>query len=258
MKCGEGDDTNVSVKIEEITFAEVEERFKRYTHHPFLRSAYVNPTASRFHFEVGRAILLESQEPLAEATEILSAVLLLQEGFAIHETVDQVRDLQRQLRVLAGDYCSSWYYRILTRVSDSSLMAALSQAVVEVNEAKMALYTHPEMCEEEYLLQHDIIQGSLLYTLIRVFVGNAQERWRTQVSSLVRGYVVHEILQRTSQANSILRPEQYEQCLVETAIKLHQAADDGVSGLISQMVLKYLQPIQTAMDSSFLAEKKPG
>ncbi|RIV25660.1 hypothetical protein D2Q93_05910 [Alicyclobacillaceae bacterium I2511] len=248
----------MSVKIQKITFAEVETRFRQYTHHPFLRTAHVTPTPSRFHFEVGRAILMEAHIPIEVATDTLAAVLLLQEGLTIHETVDQVQDLHRQLRVLAGDYCSSWYYRLITRVSDNSLMAALSQAVVEINEAKMALFTHLDMCEEEYLTHQDIIQGSLLGALIRVFIRASEQRWKTQVASLVRGYGVQKVLQRGSQNDEIHHPEQYEQCLLETAMKLRQAAGDGVSGMISQMLLQYLQPIQTAMDHSFLAEGNRG
>lgn len=74
------------------------------------------------------------------------ATALLQMGLDLHErvSVEPERAVQgmrsRQLFVLAGDYFSSLFYRFLAENGEIRTISRLSEAVCEVNEAKMELY----------------------------------------------------------------------------------------------------------------------
>ncbi|MFD1427768.1 heptaprenyl diphosphate synthase component 1 [Kroppenstedtia sanguinis] len=71
---------------------------------------------------------------------------LLQMGLDIHETVTNARETgagetrHRQLAVLAGDYMSSLFYKNLAEQGEINGVHRLSQAISDINEAKMELY----------------------------------------------------------------------------------------------------------------------
>ncbi|WP_110927609.1 heptaprenyl diphosphate synthase component 1 [Bacillus massiliglaciei] len=89
---------------------------------------------------------LEVSEELRNRT-ILST-MLVQIALDTHEkvtnsdeTADKAEKLKnRQLTVLAGDYYSGLYYKVLAGAGDSSLIRLLSGAIKEINDNKIMLY----------------------------------------------------------------------------------------------------------------------
>jgi hypothetical protein len=102
----------------------------------------------------------------------------------IHETVsldkpqteEQMRI--RQLTVLAGDYYSSQFYRLLSEQGEVEAVACLAQATCRINEAKMRLYAlrdDTRTSSSVWLPLIRRIRGELLAALADFF--HAENRW---------------------------------------------------------------------------------
>ncbi|MCL6453841.1 MAG: heptaprenyl diphosphate synthase component 1 [Alicyclobacillus sp.] len=173
-----------------IRYEDIDSQVRRYSHHSFLHAAHIRPHASRFHFDAARSILQAADLSIDVARRILEAVLLLHRGLAIHEDVDGVQELRRQLNVLAGDYCSSRYYWIIARTGNETLVQALSDSVVRINESKMTLHRRAhDLTGDEYLAIQDTIHGDLLYTLATVFRRDDADTLAV-IKSGVQAYIV--------------------------------------------------------------------
>ncbi len=78
--------------------------------------------------------------------DTLLSIMLVQIALDTHdlislEEIDNEGDRKnRQLTVLAGDYFSSMYYHLLSKWEDNELIRTLSEAIQEINEAKMSFY----------------------------------------------------------------------------------------------------------------------
>lgn len=86
---------------------------------------------------------------------------LLQMALDIHEQIqpdESGSTYKRQLTVLAGDYFSSLFYHSLSQAGEIDGIACLSEAVCQVNEAKMELY---------YRQQAEPVPGPLALDLTR-------------------------------------------------------------------------------------------
>lgn len=175
-----------------IRYEDINNQVRQYSHHAFLQAAHVRPSASRFHFLVARSILEAGRLEETTATQILVAVLLLHRGLTIHEDVEGVTELHRQLHVLAGDYCSSRYYWMISQLGNEPLLQALSDSVVRINESKMALHLRQsQLSADEYIELQETIHGDLLFTLGRMFVPELPG-WMEYIRSAVRAYIVRE------------------------------------------------------------------
>ncbi|MBP1999534.1 heptaprenyl diphosphate synthase [Paenibacillus shirakamiensis] len=105
---------------------------------------------------------------------IVLAVYLVQLGLDTHDLIDpeDIRKEEslmraRQLNVLAGDYFSSSFYELLSKVGEIQLISTLSQAVSEVNRKKVNLYTKlgiHNLTAEEYLHDKAELKQELFHT----------------------------------------------------------------------------------------------
>ncbi|WP_249899615.1 heptaprenyl diphosphate synthase component 1 [Paenibacillus sp. PK3_47] len=86
---------------------------------------------------------------------------LVQLALDTHESIDRSSEQpggdamrSRQLKVLAGDYFSSWFYRLLARSGQIEMIGILSTAIAEFNVMKAGLYskmTGMLLSAEQYL-----------------------------------------------------------------------------------------------------------
>jgi heptaprenyl diphosphate synthase len=238
--------------LSDLSFDDINDWVQRYVDHAYLRAAQVRPTASRFHFGAARTILQTAGVPSDTAVPVLSAVLLLQTGLSMHDDVDRVDGLNRQLYVLAGDYCSSWYYAILAEVGDEALLSTLCDAVVRINEAKMACYLGmPDIPPRRYMELQEVIQGALLFALAQHYLPDGG--WITQIQSLVRGYVV----QRET-ANPVVPRyvtlRQAHEWLTEARDRVMRLQSNVRQQPFAAYVMEYLGAIKSSLESQSLAE----
>lgn len=84
----------------------------------------------------------------------------------------------KQLTVLAGDYFSGLYYKLLADTNDIQMIKALSQGVKEVNENKISVYQNEFDSVEKLMFSIKMIEGSLITKFLEYFqMGN----WREMV-----------------------------------------------------------------------------
>ena len=113
---------------------------------PFVERHIGRPKTSAFFVKVLYLLLKSFSLPSERIRLHCVATALLQMGLDLHErvSVEPERAEQgmrsRQLFVLAGDYFSSLFYRFLAERGEIRTISRLSEAVCEVNEAKMELY----------------------------------------------------------------------------------------------------------------------
>ncbi|GGA38762.1 hypothetical protein GCM10007416_09670 [Kroppenstedtia guangzhouensis] len=109
---------------------------------------------------------------------------LLQMGLEIHETVTNNRETgtgkmrARQLAVLAGDYMSSLFYKNLSERGEIDGIHRLSQAISEINEAKMELYGLQDQSQVSwsvFIRPARRICGGLVTHLSRFFCDDSSE-----------------------------------------------------------------------------------
>lgn len=250
----QGDEKRVTnIDMIPIRFEEIEQRVKAYIHHPFLERSQIRPVTSRFHFDVAAAILQATETSPARAIPVLEALLLLQQGLSIHDYVDGVAELTRQLHVLSGDFCSSRYYWILARIDDSRLLDALCEAVVQINEAKMAWHgLSAPISSEQYMELQEKIHGQLLFALAHTLLPEATA-WQTYIQSLVRGYVVKQEVSLRKVPKYFTLRQAYE-WLTDAREKVLQAPANTFIQPILQFVMEYLVPIQNMLESQTFAE----
>ncbi|MCL6515573.1 heptaprenyl diphosphate synthase component 1 [Alicyclobacillus sp.] len=238
--------------LRDLRFEDIEDRVQRYADHAYLRTLQVRPVVSRFHFEAARTILNAAGVPSTTAVPVLTAVLLVQAGLSMHDKIDRVDGVARQLHVLAGDYCSSWYYAILAGVGDEALLAALCDAVVRINEAKMTCYlAMPEIPSQQYMALQEIIQGALLMALAKHYLPDAG--WLTHVQSLVRGYIVkRETAEHVTPRYFTLR--QAHEWLSEARDRVLRLPASVRQQPFALYVAEYLGAIKSSLERESLAE----
>ncbi|MCL6602390.1 MAG: heptaprenyl diphosphate synthase component 1 [Paenibacillus sp.] len=89
---------------------------------------------------------------------------LIQLGLDTHEVIDRNGDSEkdimrsRQLKVLAGDYFSSWFYQLLAKHEQIEMVGILSTAIAELNVMKASLYIKMRgmLLSAEQYLRHTV------------------------------------------------------------------------------------------------------
>jgi len=164
-------------------------------------------------FPEGRISLLYavlSHQPAAgQQKELLSVVTsLVQMGLDTHDMVDNspapaksgmIAMRAQQLKVLAGDYFSSRFYHLLSQAGQLDMVRRLSEAVCDINRAKMSLYARMNQMKlgaEEYLLHAAEIKSGLFLAFTNVMGGMYERVWPELVERYSRCEVLLQELGR--------------------------------------------------------------
>ncbi|GMA60835.1 hypothetical protein GCM10025859_12750 [Alicyclobacillus fastidiosus] len=231
----------------------VERLAQRHMQHEYLLTSQIRQSVSRFHFDVGYAILSAADVSDSEMEQVLTAVLILEQGLSIHDEVDTSPAEKQGLVVLAGDYDSSKYYFLLAQLSDSALMYALCDAVARVNEAKMTISVDGNrLSSQEYMRLMGIVQGQLLHALANHYLGETGF-WTTHIESLVQAHIVqNELLARRAHHNFTVR--QASEWLSDSMQRMGTMPATALVGPLYNFLVEYFQPIQRTVEDLSWAE----
>lgn len=188
---GGRDMTSVHTEWESIV-----EVVTKHAENPFLKRCLGRPSVPSFFVQVLYLMLKSHALPISRIRPLCTAVALLQMGLDIHETVslDKLRTEEemrtRQLTVLAGDYYSSQFYRLMSERGELEIIACLAQATCRINEAKMRLYAlrdDKRIASSVWLPLIRRIRGELLAALADFFHAENQlgYSWRPLVERLM-------------------------------------------------------------------------
>jgi hypothetical protein len=234
-------------------FLSVQKQVQSHMRHPFLVAQHMNQTLSQFHFEVGLAILRAAGLAENDILAILSAFLLLQQGLSIHDSVDSERGVRQQLVVLAGDYDSSKYYRMLAFRGDFALLCRLSDGIAKTNEAKMTLLSRDgKLTPATYLSLREVVEGQILHSLAEHFLGN-HEPWKMYVQSFVRAYIVQTELHVKNGLRYVTFRQAYD-WLSEMWDRVVSLSPLPRNDPILTSLTDYVQPLKDMLEVMKLAE----
>jgi heptaprenyl diphosphate synthase len=99
------------------------------------------------------------------------STMLMQIALDTHEHITDapVEEKNRQLTVLAGDYFSGLYYKLLAESEDILMVKSLSKGVKEVNENKIITYRYEFEGIETLMTNIKLIESALLAKLSEYF-----------------------------------------------------------------------------------------
>jgi heptaprenyl diphosphate synthase len=102
--------------------------------------------------------------PLRKVENYCLAAMLIQIALDTHEHINKLSKdgKMRQLTVLAGDYYSGLYYKILAESEDIVLIKAISAGVKEINEHKVVVYRQDSEDIEKLMASMKLIESSIL------------------------------------------------------------------------------------------------
>lgn len=127
---------------------------------------------------------------------VCSAAGLVQLGLDTHEFVTNEtlhspkKNEIRQLQVLAGDYFSSQYYRLLAISGNSDAIQKIAFSVRNINQHKVNYYQAQNNMQLSYE-QELAYQIDIAYGLFYGFIPEAETNW----SNIIKGFITLEILQ---------------------------------------------------------------
>lgn len=115
--------------------------------------------------------LNKSNIPNLTINRFVTTAMLIQIALDTHDKVNNSNEplKRRQLTVLAGDYYSGLYYKILAEVENVSLIRTLAEGIKLVNEYKVALYRIEDNNIDGYLYSLKKAESTIVSKFIQFF-----------------------------------------------------------------------------------------
>ncbi|MDQ0192993.1 heptaprenyl diphosphate synthase component 1 [Paenibacillus wynnii] len=114
---------------------------------------------------------------------------LVQLGLDTHEVIDRSNGdsdkdtmRSRQLKVLAGDYFSSWFYQLLAKSEQIEMVGTLSTAIAELNVMKANLYSKMRrmlLTAEQYLRHTVQLNMQLFLSFTPLIEESVADLWQS-------------------------------------------------------------------------------
>ncbi|MBP3039176.1 heptaprenyl diphosphate synthase component 1 [Bacillaceae bacterium Marseille-Q3522] len=162
--------------------ASVKKLIQEKTSHPFLRQHIQSPTIDDDKILFLLSVLEQTGISNGKRDHYALTAMLIQIALDTHERITnaECNELDRQFRqitVLAGDYYSGLYYKLLAETDDILMVRALSEGVRNVNEYKIHLYQL--QCNEVDSLMKTIkiIETAIMQKVLDFF--NIQDTYET-------------------------------------------------------------------------------
>lgn len=180
------------IKLQDIQtkLADIKEQVEQKVHHPYLLNYIKTPVVDEDKLLILISIMDQLELPYIEMQNYALTTMLVQIALDTHENVSNAYTSEaeyenpksRQLTVLAGDYFSGLYYKLLAESDDILMINALSRGIKEVNEHKISLYQKEFDGIEKLMANIKAIEGSLIYRLSHYFQANV---WSEFASDLL-------------------------------------------------------------------------
>jgi heptaprenyl diphosphate synthase len=129
----------------EKKLAGMKAEIESYVFHPYLRQYIIPPNIDEDKLLILISIVDQLELSPYKRDIIVKAIMLMHIALDTHDHVtnsltDETSMKIRQLTVLAGDYYSGLYYKLLAEIGDIQVIKMLSEGVKNINEHKVFIY----------------------------------------------------------------------------------------------------------------------
>jgi heptaprenyl diphosphate synthase len=132
------------IKLPDIRqkFTDIKEQVEQKVFHPYLLKYIETPVIDEDKLLILVSIMDRLELSYNELKNYAMTTMLIQIALDTHEHISNahVDDINRQLTVLAGDYYSGLYYKLLAESEDINMIKELSKGIKLVNEHKVSVY----------------------------------------------------------------------------------------------------------------------
>ncbi|KAA0550266.1 hypothetical protein FZW96_02710 [Bacillus sp. BGMRC 2118] len=140
-------------------------------HHSYLKEYLHTPNVDedKLYLLVAMCMELDMEENVLH-TYIITT-MLVQIALDTHEQVSvgtsksEIGQKAQQLKVLAGDYYSGLYYKLLADIEDTKMIKLLAESIKLINEHKIRVYRHDLTYPEPLFDSIKIIEGQLFKSI---------------------------------------------------------------------------------------------
>lgn len=157
----------------------------------YLDKRISKPKPSELKLGLLYLLLYSKSYTIEDIRSICSATGLIQMGLDIHDWVTNEplntpkKAEIRQLQVLAGDYFSSQYYRLLALLGDANAIQMIAQSVRKINQQKVIYYQQIEKVNnnfEQWLNLKTEIEFGIFYG----FLSNEDQQWMNLIELFIQ------------------------------------------------------------------------
>nr|WP_263325901.1 heptaprenyl diphosphate synthase component 1 [Neobacillus sp. Marseille-Q6967] len=165
-------------------FSDIKERVEQKVLHPYLIKYIDTPVIDEDKLLILISIMDRLELSYNDLKNYALTTMLVQIALDTHDhiTNEAVEEKYRQLTVLAGDYYSGLYYKLLADSEDIMMIRELSKGIKEVNEHKTFVYQREINGIEELMASISKIESSLLEKISDFF---QVELWNKFISNLL-------------------------------------------------------------------------
>jgi heptaprenyl diphosphate synthase len=123
-------------------FIDIKKQVENKVFHPYLLKHIETPVIDEDKLLILVSIMDRLELSYSEIQNYAKSTMLIQIALDTHEHISNaiVDEKNRQLTVLAGDYYSGLYYKLLAESEDVIMIKELSKGIKEVNEHKISVY----------------------------------------------------------------------------------------------------------------------
>ncbi len=161
------------IKLPDIRqkFTDIKEQVEQKVFHPYLLKYIELPVIDEDKLLILVSILDRLELSYNKLKNYATTTMLIQIALDTHEHISNadVDEINRQLTVLAGDYYSGLYYKLLAETEDIQMIKELSKGVKEVNEHKISVYQREFDGIDNLMASIKKIESSLLVKFSECF-----------------------------------------------------------------------------------------
>ncbi|MFJ5757813.1 heptaprenyl diphosphate synthase component 1 [Neobacillus sp. NPDC093182] len=161
------------IKLPDIRqkFTDIKEQVEQKVFHPYLLKYIETPVIDEDKLLILVSIMDRLELSYNEMKNYAMTTMLIQIALDTHEHISNaaVDEINRQLTVLAGDYYSGLYYKLLAESEDINMIKELSKGIKEINEHKISIYQKELNSIENLMTSIKKIESSLLVKFSECF-----------------------------------------------------------------------------------------
>lgn len=166
-----GETRVITLSIEE-TYNHIKKQIEKKVMHPYLLRYITSPTIDQHKLLILTSMLQKIGLTKNQLENYCLTTMLIQIALDTHDTIKAFETKEQknlQLTVLAGDYYSGLYYKILADNNEIDLVRILSGGIKEINEQKIELYHKKFHHFEDLMNCVKKIESALISQMINFF-----------------------------------------------------------------------------------------